>query len=51
MIRYLMGALQALLKGRITITDIGRYLQQHQQNKLSPKAKSKGLHLIRIEDT
>ncbi|MDG2047695.1 MAG: tRNA pseudouridine(38-40) synthase TruA [Halioglobus sp.] len=51
MIRYLMGALQALLKGRITINDITRYLQQHQQEKLSPKAKSKGLHLIRIEET
>ena len=51
MIRYLMGALQALLKGRITINDIARYLQQHQQEKLSAKAKSKGLHLIRIEET
>ncbi len=50
MIRYLMGALQALLKGRISIDDIARYLQQHQQQKLSPKAKSKGLHLIRIEE-
>ena len=50
MIRYLMGALQALIKGRITIDDIAHYLQEHQQEKLSPKAKSKGLHLIRIED-
>ena len=24
---------------------------KHQQEKLSPKAKSKGLHLIRIEET
>ena len=50
MIRYLMGALQALSNGHITIDEIKRYLQQHQQQKLSPKAKSKGLHLIRIEE-
>ena len=50
MIRYLMGALYALIKGKITIDDIALYLQQHQQNKLSAKAKAKGLHLIRIEE-
>lgn len=49
MIRYLMGALFELAKGRIKIDDIERYLQQHQAYKLCPKAKAKGLHLINIE--
>jgi tRNA pseudouridine38-40 synthase len=48
MIRYLMGALFELAKGRIEINDIERYLQQHQAYKLCPKAKAKGLHLIKI---
>lgn len=50
MIRYLMGALYALAQGRITTDDIARYLQQPQQDKLSAKVKSKGLHLIHIEE-
>jgi tRNA pseudouridine38-40 synthase len=44
-----MGALIELGKSRITLDDITLYLQQHQQDKLSPKAKAKGLHLINIE--
>ena len=50
MIRYLMGALIELTKGRITLDDIALYLQRHQDDKLSPKAKAKGLHLINIEE-
>jgi tRNA pseudouridine38-40 synthase len=50
MIRYLMGALLELAKGRISIDDIERYLQQHQTHKLCPRAKAKGLHLIKIEE-
>ncbi|MGK0499265.1 MAG: tRNA pseudouridine38-40 synthase [Oceanicoccus sp.] len=50
MIRYLMGALIELSKGRITLEDISVYLQQHQQDKLSPKAPAKGLHLININE-
>jgi tRNA pseudouridine38-40 synthase len=50
MIRYLMGALLELAKGRISIDDIEQYLQQHQTHKLCPRAKAKGLHLIRIEE-
>jgi tRNA pseudouridine38-40 synthase len=49
MVRYLMGALLELAKGRITLDDITRYLQQHQVDKLSPRANAKGLHLINIE--
>lgn len=49
MIRYLMGALLELAKGHITIDNIEIYLQQHQERKLCPKAKAKGLHLVKIE--
>jgi tRNA pseudouridine38-40 synthase len=49
MIRYLMGALLDLARRRITLDEIALYLQQHQEHKLSPKAKAKGLHLIHIE--
>ena len=49
MIRYLMGALLELARGRITPSDIASYLQQHQEYKLSPRANAKGLHLINIE--
>ncbi|CAG37085.1 tRNA pseudouridine(38-40) synthase TruA [Desulfotalea psychrophila] len=49
MIRYIMGALLELVRGRIVLDDISLYLQQHQEDKLSPRAKAKGLHLIRIE--
>ncbi|MEH6556220.1 MAG: tRNA pseudouridine(38-40) synthase TruA [Oceanicoccus sp.] len=51
MIRYLMGALIELARERITLEDISRYLQQHQDDKLSAKAKAKGLHLIKIEES
>jgi tRNA pseudouridine38-40 synthase len=51
MIRYLMGALIELAKGRITLEDIARHLQNHQPQKLSPKAKAKGLHLINIDES
>jgi tRNA pseudouridine38-40 synthase len=50
MIRYLMGALIDLVKGRITLEDIEGYLQQHQPHKLSPKAKAHGLHLVSINE-
>jgi len=50
MIRYLMGALLELAKSRITLDDIALYLQHHQEHKLCPRAKAKGLHLIHIEE-
>ena len=49
MIRYLMGALLELARRRITLDEIALYMQQHQEHKISPKAKAKGLHLINIE--
>jgi tRNA pseudouridine38-40 synthase len=50
MIRYLMGALIELARGHITLEDIARYLQQHHPNKLTPRAKAKGLHLVNIDE-
>ncbi len=50
MVRYLMGALIGLVKKRITLEEIETYLQQHQEHKLTPKAKAIGLHLIHIEE-
>ena len=50
MVRYLMGALFELLKAKIQLNDIERYLQHHQADKLSRKAKPKGLHLIKVEE-
>ncbi len=49
MVRYVMGALLELARGRISLNDISLYLQQHQEHKLSPRAKAKGLHLIHID--
>ncbi len=49
MVRYLMGALLGLARGRITLDDISLHLQQHHEHKLSPRAYAKGLHLIHIE--
>jgi tRNA pseudouridine38-40 synthase len=50
MIRYIVGALFKVLQGKISLDDLGNYLQYHQEDKLSAKAKSKGLHLIRIQE-
>jgi len=50
MVRYVMGALSDLAAGRITLADILCHLQQHQEQKLSPRAIAKGLHLINIEE-
>ena len=50
MIRYIAGALFKVLQGKIGLDDLVNYLQYHQEDKLSAKAKSKGLHLIRIHE-
>lgn len=51
MVRYIMGALVDLAKGRITLDDISLYLGQHQDKKLSSKAQPTGLHLMHIEES
>ncbi len=48
MIRYIVGALFELGRGQLSLDDIREALEQHREQKLSPKAKSCGLHLIEI---
>ncbi|MFT5208723.1 MAG: tRNA pseudouridine38-40 synthase [Flavobacterium sp.] len=48
MIRYIVGALFELARGNIDIAEIETALHQHNEDKLSAKAKARGLHLIKI---
>ena len=46
MVRYISGALFEVARGNVSLDDISKHLLHHQDNKLSSKTKSKGLHLI-----
>ena len=48
MVRYIVGALFALGRNEIKLTDISNALTNHNDKKLSAKAKSSGLHLIEV---
>ena len=48
MVRYIAGALFALGRKLISMNDISEALLHHKEEKLSPRAKSRGLHLINI---
>jgi tRNA pseudouridine38-40 synthase len=48
MVRYISGALFALGKKQLTLDEISQALVHHKEEKISSKAKSKGLHLIEI---
>lgn len=48
MIRYIVGALIEVGRGKLGLEDIHAALENHQDQKLSPKAKAHGLHLIEI---
>ena len=48
MVRYIAGALFALGRNQINLSDISEALVNHQEEKISSKAKSQGLHLIQI---
>ena len=48
MIRYIVGALFELARGNIDIAEIDAALHQHNDHKLSAKAKARGLHLMQI---
>jgi tRNA pseudouridine38-40 synthase len=49
MIRYIVGALFELARGKIEVAEIQAALHQHNEHKLSAKAKARGLHLIHID--
>ena len=48
MVRYMAGALFALGKGEIALSDIVDALEHHKEEKLSAKAKARGLCLIGV---
>ena len=48
MVRYIAGALFALGKKQLSLNDISDALKNHKEEKISPRAKSRGLHLIEI---
>ena len=48
MVRYIAGALFALGRNQITLSDISEALEHHKEEKLSSRAKSRGLHLIHV---
>lgn len=48
MIRYIAGALFALGRRQLSLSDMSEALLNHKEEKLSSRAKSRGLHLIQI---
>ena len=48
MVRYITGALFALGRNEIDMNDISEALTKHKKEKLSARAKSRGLHLIEV---
>jgi len=48
MVRYIAGALFALGRNQLRLSDISEALVNHKEEKISSRAKSRGLHLIRI---
>ena len=48
MVRYIAGALFGLGRSQLSLNDISEALLKHKEEKISPRAKSRGLHLIQI---
>jgi len=48
MVRYIAGALFALGRKQLSLSDISEALADHKEEKISSRAKSRGLHLIQI---
>ena len=48
MIRYIAGALFALGRSQLSLNDISEALVGHNETKICPRAKSRGLHLINV---
>ena len=48
MVRYIAGALFALGRSQLNPSDISEALKDHKKEKIGPRAKSHGLHLIQI---
>jgi tRNA pseudouridine38-40 synthase len=48
MVRYIAGALFALGRSQLSLSGISEALVNHKEEKISSRAKSRGLHLIKI---
>jgi tRNA pseudouridine38-40 synthase len=48
MVRYIAGTLFALGRNELSLDDMREALTNHKENKLSAKAKARGLHLIEV---
>jgi tRNA pseudouridine38-40 synthase len=48
MVRYIVGALFALGRNQLSLNGISEALVNHKEEKISSRAKSRGLHLIKI---
>jgi len=48
MVRYIAGALFALGRNQLSLSEISEALVNHKEEKISSRAKSRGLHLIKI---
>ena len=48
MVRYIAGALFELGRSQLSLNDISEALVDHNEKKISPRAKPHGLHLIKI---
>jgi len=48
MVRYIAGALFALGRNKLSLSDISEALVNHKEEKISSRAKSRGLHLIEV---
>jgi tRNA pseudouridine38-40 synthase len=48
MVRYIAGALFSLGRKQLILSDISEALTNHKEEKISSRAKSRGLHLIQI---
>lgn len=51
MVRYIAGALFAVGRGSVTLPLLQSYLEHHKEEKLCPKAKAHGLHLVLVSES
>jgi tRNA pseudouridine38-40 synthase len=51
MVRYIAGTIFEVGRGRVSLEQVASYLRDHYEEKLSPKAKAHGLHLMLISES
>jgi tRNA pseudouridine38-40 synthase len=50
MVRYIAGTLFEVGRGGVSLEQVSEYLAEHHEDKLCPKAKAHGLHLMLVAD-